>query len=446
MSLLALSRDALEDPWPAGGARTLARRVWGSPIARQFGGLTGARSAAAALSFLWLAIAARQLPLAAFADLALLLSLGAITSVMADFGFSLVLNDAVAADPARGQSTLRVVLRCRLILAALAVALMTGLYLLVANDRNPAVPAVFAVSIGATAWYTSCSAALRGAGSVTPEAVNEVLSRLFVLVMGSALLVSGAGLLAAVATYAVADLASAAILTLAARRLLAADAAVDRSRLRWARMLPLGFATLAGVAYYRLDLWLLALLADAQQVARYSVCFRVLDVLILPAGALAMVAVGSTARLNSRHAVRMADRMAALLGVLALPAVVPLAVFPGTLLRVGFGPLYTPGADVLRLLTLAVLPSIGVLVWAPLVSLRGTGILAVTVASLMGNVVLNLLLIPRMGANGAALATVLGQTAYAVLLRVRLRSAANRSSASAAAGLDQAVSQSSPAR
>ena len=70
---------------------------------------------------------------------------------------------------------------------------------------------------------------------------------------------------------------------------------------------------------------------------------------------------------------------------------------------------------------LSVPPSVAAQAWAPLVALRHRGLLAVTVGSLAANVVLNLALIPRVGAAGAALATVVGQTVFAGLLRLQLR-------------------------
>lgn len=401
--------------------RRFAGRVGGSAVARQVGGLTGSRAVAAALSFLWLAIAARSLSLPEFADLALLLSVGAITSVAADWGLPLVLNEALAAEPARGRATLFMVIRWRMVLAVAAALVTALLYLLAANDPEPAVPAIFATSLIASAWYTSCSAALRGAVSVVPEAVNEVLSRLFVLVVGATLVVQGAGLVGAVLAYALADLVSAVALTVASCRLLSGETAADRVRFRIRRILPLGLAAVAGVVYYRIDVWLLALTSTASEVARYSVSYRILDVLIIPAGALAVVSIGATARLDNRAAVRKADRMAGLLCLCVLPAVIVLEVLPEPLLRLAFGSLYGPGAPVLRILALAVLPSLAALAWAPLVALRGTGLLAVTAGCLVANVALNLTLIPRFGAEGAAAATVLGQVAFAMLLRRRLR-------------------------
>lgn len=404
--------------------RAVRDRVVHSRVARQVGGLTGARGAAAAISFLWLALAARWLSLPEFADLALLLSLGAVVSVVADFGYPLVLNEALAAEPARSRSSLVIVLRRRIGLAVVASVVMAALYRAGANDDRWIVPAVFTVSVLATAWHTSCSAALRGAVSVVPEAANEVLARVFVLLAGTTLLANGPDLLAAVAVYAAADVVSAVGLTLVSWRRLPAGGPADLPRFRMRRVLPLGMASIAAVVYYRIDIWLLAVLSTASEVASYSICYRVLDALVLPAGAMAAVSIGSTARLDNASAVRRTDRMAALVCLCLFPAIVVLAFIPGVLLELGFGPRYSSAGPVLRILALAIPPSVAVLVWAPLLALRGRGIGTVTLFCLAVTVGLNLALIPGLGGEGAAWATVLGQVTFAVLVRLRLRALA----------------------
>lgn len=405
--------------WLAAGPE-FARRAARSAVARQFGWLTAGRATAAVLSFLWLAVAARSLSLREFADLALILAVGAILSVFADWGLPLVLNEALAAEPARGRSTLALVIRWRLLLSVISALAVTGLYWLAASDPTPAVPAIFAVSLVASAWHTSCSAALRGAVSVVPDAANEVLSRLFVLVAGATLLWNGAGLIGAVAVYAAADTLSAIALTIAAVRRLPADAPANRNRFRLRRIVPFGLASIVGVAYYRIDVWLLAVMSSAAEVARYSVSYRILDALVMPAGALAVVTIGSTARLDDASAVRKADRMVKILCTCMVPAVVILEVAPGPLLRLAFGSDYIGGASVLRVLALTVIPSVAVLLWVPLVALRGRGVLAISAGLLASNVALNCLLIPHFGAMGAAVATLIGQSASAVLVRLRL--------------------------
>lgn len=405
-----------------------ARSLRGNPLVRQFTGLSGGRIVAALVSFVWLAVAARRLPVDEFADLALVLSVGAMVAVITDWGLVVLLNEAVAAEPARARSSLVLVVRRRLLLSVPAIGILAVAYLVAANDRSGWVPTVYAVSLLATVAHTSAAAALRGMGRIAPEAVNEVVSRVVVLSAGALVVVGGGGLVAVVAVYAAADLGSAVYLGWSARRSLSAERTADAARFRIRRAGPLGLASMIGLVYYRIDVWLLALLATATAVAQYSVSYRLLDGLIIPAGAMAMVLIGNTANLAHGDAVRRSDQMAGLLSLILLPAVALLVAAPSTVLRVAFGPEYVDGASILRILALAVIPSAAALAWAPLVALRSRGLLVVTTASLVLNLGLNLALIPAIGARGAAIATVVGQCLQAVAFRVLLR----RSPASAA--------------
>lgn len=392
-----------------------------SPVVRQFGGLASGRLMAAALSFVWLAVAARELTIGEFADLALLLSVGSMVGVIADWGWPILLNEAVAADPRRAAASARFVLARRTRLASIAAVGVAVMYLAAAQDRAVVVPAIFAISVLASAGYTTFTAALRGLGHVGPDAGNEVASRVILLGVGFVLLHSGGGLITAVVVISAVDVASLLVTGAIARRLLPSDEPVDRARFTLSRVGPLGLASLVGLVYYRIDVWLLALLRPDSEVARYSLSFRILDGLAIPAGALAMVAVGATATMDRTAALRRSDRMIAWLALALLPAIVALLATPERVLGIAFGSEYEQAAPVLRLLTLAAIPTVAYLVWSPLVGLRGRNLLPIMLASLLINLGLNAVLIPTYGDQGAAVATIIGQTGLAVSMRLSLR-------------------------
>lgn len=397
-----------------------ASRIKGS-LMGQFGVLASGRFMAAAVSLLWFAIAARELSIDEFADLSLLLSVGGMSAVIADWGYAVVVNESVARSPASARSALVLALRRRLALTPIAIAVTAALYLTASNDRSVLVVLAFSASLVASVVYTTATAAMRGAGTVTPDAVNEVASRCGVLVIAAMLVHRGGGLLVVIVAYAAVDIVSATVLTRVAWGRLSGEVAVDRAAFSMQRLLPLGFASLVGLVYYRVDIWLLGLLGSAEDLARYAVCVRILDGLIIPAGVLAVLIVGSTASLPLNEARHKADRMAGMLVAALTPAIAILLVIPGPLLALGFGETYRSAAPILRITSLAIIPTILGMAWAPLASLRGLGIVRVTSISLVGNVALNILLIPHLGGSGAAVATVIGQIVFAALLRVNLR-------------------------
>ncbi len=399
----------------------VTERVTPPRLLRQFGTLSGARGLAAAVSFLWFALATRELAVPELADLTLLLSLGAMLSVVSDWGYAVVLNEAVAKDPATGRASFVLALRRRLWLVPIAAVGTAVLYLTSAVDRTPVVPLIYAVSLVASVVYTTATAALRGAGQVSPDAINEVLSRVVMLLLGGALVMQGAGVTTVVGVYAAIDVGSAVVLGAVAWRRLGSERPADATAFAASRLVPLGFASLIGLVYYRVDVWLLAVLSSAGEVARYSVCYRLLDGVIIPAGVLAVLVVGSTSTLALADARRKVDRMAGALCAAMLPIVAVFELAPGWILRVAFGAPYTDAAPVLRILAVAIIPTVAGLAWAPLAGLRGHGLVRVTAISLIGNLALNFVLVPPLGGEGAAIATVVGQVVFAALLRASLR-------------------------
>ena len=308
----------------------------------------------------------------------------------------------------------------RLQLLGLAGGRVAAAYLVAASDRSPLVPLVFSASVLATTAYTSAYAALRATGQVGPEVVNEVVSRLAVLALGTAWLARGrGGLLAAVTVYAAADVVSALALGAQARRRLArSEPAPDvRAPLALRAVAPLAIYAVLGTIYYKVDVWLLGLLRGSSTVAPYAAAYRLVDGLLLPAGALAALVVPRLARAGADDRRREVHRLAAVAVGLVTPAALGAAVLARPLMGLVFGGRYRAGAGALAVLTASVAPGAAVLVLSQGAAVVARSRLAlVTAVSLAANVALNCMLIPLAGALGAAWATLVSQCLLAALL------------------------------
>lgn len=390
----------------------MVRRRW---LVHRVGTLAGGRVAAAAISAAWLLVAARRLPMVTYGDLLLLLGLGLLLFVVNDFGLPLALTDTVARQPNVARSALVAVLARRLGLGFLSAVLVVLAYVAASGSPDLVAAGVFCVSVLATAVYSTAAAVFRASGRVRAEATNEVVSRVFVIVAGSWWLTHGGGLRAAVAVYAIADLTSAVVLTAMALRATAgAVEPVDTGRFALGHMAPVAVATGLGVLYFRVDLWLLALLRGAGDVARYGSAYRVLDGLLLIATAVAALSVTAVVRADAGQQRRVIGRLVKLSLLVTAPFAAIGVVFARPVMGVLFGAQYGQAAGLLRLLLLAAVPSAVVIVVAPLAFLRGRaaavrGFLVMLVA----DVGLNLALIPAMGPMGSALATLVCQVVLA---------------------------------
>lgn len=399
------------------------RRATG--LGSQAAQLSAARVAAAAVSAVWLVLAARHLSLRAYGDLVQLVSLSVVLTAVADAGLSILLAHDTAADPASSRSVLRTVLRTRLLLGLPACVAVAVLYRFAAGDTNLAAVGLISVSMLTTMVHQCCCITWRGIGDVRPEVINEFVSRLFVLGLGFAVLEGGGGLLAAVAVYATADLLSALVLATHSRRHLpGAATALPTAPVARSRVAPLAGIVIAMTVYARADLWLMGVLEGSVSVARYAAPYRLFEGTLLVAGAFAALIPPAIARHRGTERGRDAKKLVT--EALALTAVAVVVGFLAAepLLRALYGDRYANAASTLRILLVAAIPSAAVLVLVQATALlRRRATLVAVLVALVANAGANLVLIPPYGPDGAAVVTLVTQTLLAAWLAVLLREA-----------------------
>lgn len=384
--------------------------------------LIGARVAAAACSALWLLLAARWLPQDQFGDLALLLALGVIAVACSDLGYSVSLPASIRRAPGSANGQLRTALAHRAVAGCIAGLSVIGGYWIASADPSIGASTAIAVSVLSTAVHTACAAGMRGENHVVPESLAELLSRVAILAAGSVGLALGRGLLFAAVLYALADVVVAVALVFAARRRFGSrrePAARASGRAALAIGLPLG------TAYWRIDVWLIGVMAGPKEVALYGAAYRLLDGLLLPPSATGSLIPGEVATAERGNEWRAMRQLALLGGALAtIPAVVVMITSERTL-EVLFGPQYGEGSAALFALMVAAGPSALVIAATQAVGVVRPSVLpALMAGALVANVTLNLWLIPIHGATGAAWSTVVCQVALGVALVVQLASRA----------------------
>lgn len=394
---------------------------------RQLGntaGLVAGRAVAAALSLGWMIVITRTLDERSVGVLSLGLTLAMALSVLPDMGLPMIVTDHVARDPTSTRSLVRHVIRLRLLASVGTAVLLVAMYRL-GTEATLAVPILLAISIAATAVHSTVTAALRGLGTVVPDSVNEVASRAFVLCFGAWLLTSGGGIAAAAAVLAVADVVSAAALLVVVRRRTAPGPPFPSALVSRRTVLPLAAALLVASLHTRIDVWLLALIGSADDVAHYAVPARLAEGLLLPAGVASALVLALTADApdkvtRGRQAIRY---VAAVAGVVAVAAAL-LAAMAAPVLDVAFGAEYRDDADVLRLLCLAAVPTAMSVGLAPVVAiLHRRSLFRWVFVALVVNVAVNVVLIPDQREVGAAWASVISMSVAAVgMISTALRS------------------------
>jgi O-antigen/teichoic acid export membrane protein len=193
----------------------------------------------------------------------------------------------------------------------------------------------------------------------------------------------------------------------------ARDPAVWRQMLRWA--IPQAGVLVLGVIYFRLDTFLLSFLSSDAEVGLYGVAYRVLEVLIVVPVYLMTTLFPEIAR-QRPHAARLNEIVQGAFSSVVLagvPLVIVFAAFAEEIVAVAGGPRYAEASPVLRVLVVAVaILFVNTVFFQSLVALnRQRNLFMLLLGVLVGNVALNLALIPPLGAMGAALALVVTEAA-----------------------------------
>ncbi len=173
---------------------------------------------------------------------------------------------------------------------------------------------------------------------------------------------------------------------------------------------PMAVAVLLGVLYARLNIMLLKSHCPAKEVGQFSAAVR----LSLNLGVIPMAIAGAWLPALSRHRnddllfASYSDGMLRVLAIVGLPIGIGVTLMAHPVIRLLYGAAYQPSADVLQVAiwsSVLLFFSIGMktMLEATHRQLRWTFALA---AGALASVALNLLLIPRYGALGAAWATV----------------------------------------
>jgi len=373
--------------------------------------LASGRLAAAAFSAVWLLLAARLLNLSDFGDLSVILATTTVIISVSELGFQTALGIHTAQHRHLERRSFVGSLRRRMPAAAVGAVVNGVLYVVATHDTRWQVPALAAVSILCTPVYATLLTAYRSLGRVRADALNEVLSRILVLALGTVLLVKGFGITAAVGAYAAGDAASAVVVLVAVgRKYVVRDAGIPPVDLRLRATLPLAMVVIVLTVYNRLDTYLVALFRGDDAAGLYSAAYRFLDALTIPAIAAGSLVLSLTMTQGGRERLATLRKLAAIAGGLGVVTAVAGLFLAPRLLVLLYGEPFAAAGTCAILLLLSAPPSFAAATVLPIVVPFNRAGTVVTTTFVLGlNLVCNLVLIPTVGLDGAALANLLAQ-------------------------------------
>jgi O-antigen/teichoic acid export membrane protein len=201
----------------------------------------------------------------------------------------------------------------------------------------------------------------------------------------------------------------------------------------WGRLgreaLPFALAIAVASIYFKVAVILVSLLASAEETGYFAASYRVLEALV----AIPQLAIGGAFAILARAAETDSQRFAYIVrrlfeASLLFGAWLTLCVVLGAGLAIDIiaGPEFAPSATVLRIQGLALLASFVAVIWSyALLGLRRHGdLLVMTAIPLTVMVTLTVVLTLGHGADGAAVATVIGELTMALVGGILLARAA----------------------
>lgn len=380
-------------------------------------------------TFVLMLVAARLLGRDDFGAFAYALAFGLLVATLPSWGFDTELVTRASREPAQVGRLLTTVLGLRTLVAAPVLLLAGGLGMLGRPGPEARIALLLVLLASVVDVYgdagRSAAGALQSQGGV---ARALVLQRLLGCVLAVAAMVGGLGLVGLAAAYLTGTLTGAVAVALAVRRL---GVRLDRRGLSRDALrsfasgsVLVGVHSVASMALFRLDAVLLGVLVSDAEVGTYAAAYRLLETVLFVAFAVSRavfpVLSAEATPAKVRYGLEQAVSVTALVYV---PFAAVLLLRPQALLDLLYGAEYArEGTGVLQLLALApLLYGAAYLAGYALIALAQTRrLLLVTAGATLLNLGLNVVLIPRDGAHGAAAATTLTFLAQAVALVVVL--------------------------
>jgi O-antigen/teichoic acid export membrane protein len=390
-----------------------------------------ARVVTVAFSVALVIYAGRTLGDAGFGNYSFIMVFVSYFYAFATFGMRDLIVRDVSRDKERADRYLGTAITLTALTGTFAVALILFVSRWVRGAEGIRTPLlIIAVSVLPTALYYPFDAVFKAFEKMEYSACIETLWNVVRVAAGIAALAVGYRLTALVLIFCLTETCKTIHACLWYLRTLATSRWVcDLSLMGYLarKSFPLMVWGLVGIIYFKVDIFMLMQMKGAEEVGWYSAAYRIIDLLTM----CALFAMQSALPLLSDYHRRAPEQFSALavklltwLVVAYAGAACILAVCARPLVGLAYGAGYAPSAPVLQVLGVAsVLVATSYLFGNVLMAIdRYVFAVKATFLTTALNILLNLALIPRYGATGAAIATFVGEVAtFAILFAYTAR-------------------------
>ncbi len=393
--------------------------------------LSGKRAAYAsgelsnAATLVLFAVLARLLGVEPYGEFVTIIAVSAILSTGVEFGFHTLLTRTVARDPECARRELWEAHRRQILLAPLLLGAMYGyLSLTGISPAGRTAGLLIGASVVVRALKETMRGVCRGRSRFGVESLFLWTERGGLLVACTVIVMVGGDIVAVGATFLLLRLLDFGAFLLALRRLLTpADRSVQDPGVSatWVAALPFAVSNLLWSMYAQIDPALLTALATPRDAGIYGAIYRFIDLVQVIPRLLIVVTYPAMAVAWVQDRERFHTAVAALrdlLMLVGLPVLFAPILWGGWLLGAGFGNEYVVGADALRVLMVGNFFAFQSLMLIQALQAAGreralAWVLGLTVGL---KVLLNVVLAPRWGYLGTAIASAATEVGYFALL------------------------------
>jgi O-antigen/teichoic acid export membrane protein len=365
--------------------------------------------------------AARVLAPEAFGVLALGMTTGWLLGVASDAGLPLYLARSVARGDGALPAVLREVMRLRVVLATISLAVGIAVAALWAPPSYVAAFLLIVIAQLAGAVLETLSHVYRGLGRSEIESTLTLGHRLPAAVLAAAVLYAQPTLFLLSVALVMPPVLALAVSFAISGRLVGHErgiTAAPRHVLRDAA--PIGLGILVSALYFRCDVYFLNYWRGLESVGMYNAVFRLVEAMRLVPAAVLAVVFPELCRASSRQPM---TRLALVLGAAGALAMAFTFTAAEGIVHLTYGAAYYGAIEPLRVLSVALpLFFVNYALTHQVIAWDGQRrYLAVTCAALAANVTGNVLLIPPYGMLGAAWATLVTELVVAAGCLAALR-------------------------
>ena len=382
-------------------------------------------AASAALLLVLFVVSGRTLGDVEFGKFSFALALGTIFETLMDFGLHQVTIRAVARDRSQATALLHHTLGIKLVWGGVAMAALSATATILRSEWDVRLACyLLGGSLVLRSYMLTIRGVLQGLERFGWDSIVVAADRAILLAFGTAALAAGGGLRGLAIAFVVARATALALAGWLTHAELG-GVGIRFNRAIWRELqttaLPLGFFLVVLNLYSYVDGVMLGVMRGNVETGLYAAAYRTYEGMsYLPS----IIAAVLTPRLSDLFVGNRAEhRRVALLGLSGSAGLAILVggaayVLATPLLTALFGADFAPAASPFRILCVG-LPLVFT-IWvlhAVIISANREQLLVKTaLAGLAVNVSLNLYVIPRMGADGAALATVVGELVSMTIL------------------------------